>query len=121
MIPRLHERTHAPRDPLAEALARPVSPNEGLTEHTAQLASVLAQLADEQAGPLATVRGFVEHVAYRIASQSGAASVDTVHRLELIARRLHAIQQDLDTTAAHLVQRRAATPSAVQRPIHRVL
>ncbi|MFI5796206.1 hypothetical protein [Streptomyces sp. NPDC051677] len=34
MIPRLHERTHKPRDPLAEALGRPVSPNEGLTEYT---------------------------------------------------------------------------------------
>lgn len=34
MIPRLHERTHRPHDPLEEALGRPVSPNEGLTEHT---------------------------------------------------------------------------------------
>ncbi|WP_308314217.1 hypothetical protein [Streptomyces sp. GbtcB7] len=34
MIPRLHERTHTPHGPLAEALGRPVSPNEGLTEHT---------------------------------------------------------------------------------------
>ncbi|MFI7406545.1 hypothetical protein ACIBW9_39800 [Streptomyces sp. NPDC049541] len=34
MIPRLHARTHSPRDPLAEALGRPLSPNEGLTEYT---------------------------------------------------------------------------------------
>lgn len=34
MIPRLHERTHTPHDPLAEALGRPLSPNEGLTEYT---------------------------------------------------------------------------------------
>ncbi|MET8590422.1 relaxase/mobilization nuclease [Streptomyces sp. NPDC005078] len=248
MIPRLHERTHTPHDPLAEALGRPVSPNEGLTKYTVvahwpgldyftlddeqktwtsvqwaehledpyqdhpfaaspgrrpaggieisgkehgcrwiavpaqpgrldlianlihldgawhapptdilrrladearrieqdlhlipvrsgptarpasrtaptasdQLASVLTQLADEQAGTLATVRGLVEHTAHRIARQPGAASTDTAHRLELIARRLHAIQQDLDTTAAHMVQpRTVAAPPAVRHTAHR--
>ncbi|MDT0438704.1 hypothetical protein ABZ439_15345 [Streptomyces sp. NPDC005840] len=34
MIPRLHARAHSPREPLAEALGRPLSPNEGPTEHT---------------------------------------------------------------------------------------
>ncbi|MDV9194403.1 relaxase/mobilization nuclease [Streptomyces sp. Wh19] len=34
MIPRLHIRAHTPRAPLAEALGRPVSPDEGLTDHT---------------------------------------------------------------------------------------
>ncbi|WP_433549114.1 relaxase/mobilization nuclease [Streptomyces sp. CA-294286] len=34
MIPRLHSRTHAPRAPLSKALGRPVSTDEGLTEHT---------------------------------------------------------------------------------------
>ncbi|MFE5162953.1 relaxase/mobilization nuclease [Streptomyces sp. NPDC056697] len=86
----------------------------------AQLAGVLTQLADEQAGPLATVRGLVEHTAHRIARQPGAAGSDTAHRLELIARRLHAIQQDLDTTAAHLVQPRvAAVPPAARHTAHR--
>ncbi|MFE1027658.1 relaxase/mobilization nuclease [Streptomyces sp. NPDC058818] len=89
---------------------------------SAHLAGVLTQLADEQAGPLATVRGLVEHTAYRIARQPGAAGTDTAHRLELIARRLHAIQQDLDATAAHLVQPRvAAAPAAAQRTAHRSL
>ncbi|MGW3937394.1 relaxase/mobilization nuclease [Streptomyces sp. NBC_00024] len=87
---------------------------------SAQLASVLTQLADEQAGPLATVRGLVEHTAHRIARQPGAVGTDTAHRLELIARRLHAIQQDLDSTAAQLVQPRvAAVPPAVRRTAHR--
>ncbi|MGW9400762.1 hypothetical protein [Streptomyces sp. NPDC055642] len=87
---------------------------------SAQLASVLTQLADEKTGPLATVRGLVEHTAYRIARQPGAASTDTAHRLELIARRLHTIQQDLDTTAAHLAQPRvAATPAAARNTAHR--
>ncbi|MEU6182783.1 relaxase/mobilization nuclease [Streptomyces coeruleorubidus] len=87
---------------------------------SAQFASVLTQLADEQAGPLATVRGLVEHTAHRIARQPGAAGTDTAHRLELIARRLYAIQQDLDTTAAHLVQARvAAAPATARNTAHR--
>ncbi|WP_405814377.1 relaxase/mobilization nuclease [Streptomyces sp. NBC_01390] len=87
---------------------------------SAQLASVLTQLADEQVGPLATVRGLVEHTAHRIARQPGAAGTDTAHRLELIARRLHAIQQDLDSTAAHLVQPSiAAVPPAARYTAHR--
>ncbi|MER6556697.1 relaxase/mobilization nuclease [Streptomyces sp. NPDC001027] len=87
---------------------------------SAQLASVLTQLADEQVGPLATVRGLVEHTAHRIARQPGAVGTETAHRLELIARRLHAIQQDLDSAAAHLVQPRvAAVPPAARRTAHR--
>ncbi|MEU9426487.1 relaxase/mobilization nuclease [Streptomyces sp. NPDC048342] len=87
---------------------------------SAQLASVLTQLADEQTGPLAAVRGLVEHTAHRIARQPGAAGTGTAHRLELIARRLHAIQQDLDSTAAHLVQLRVATaPPAARHTAHR--
>ncbi|MER6331372.1 relaxase/mobilization nuclease [Streptomyces sp. NPDC001034] len=87
---------------------------------SAQLASILTQLADEQAGPLATVRGLVEHTAYRIARQPGAAGTDTAHRLELIAHRLHAIQQDLDTMAARLARpRAAAAPAAPRRTAHR--
>ncbi|CAL9583501.1 hypothetical protein SUDANB106_05094 [Streptomyces sp. enrichment culture] len=34
MIPRVHERAHTPHGPLGQALGRPVSPQEGLTEHT---------------------------------------------------------------------------------------
>ncbi|MBT2527544.1 relaxase/mobilization nuclease [Streptomyces sp. ISL-99] len=87
---------------------------------SAQLASVLTQLADEQAGPLAAVRGLIEHTAHRVARQPGAAGTDTAHRLELLARRLYAIQQDLDGTAAHLVRPRiAATPPTTRRTTHR--
>lgn len=67
-----------------------------------QFATVLAQMADEHEGPLATVRGLVEHTADRVAHQRGAASAETAHHLELIARRLYGIQQDLHTTATHL-------------------
>ncbi|MFD5108951.1 relaxase/mobilization nuclease [Streptomyces cinereoruber] len=89
---------------------------------SSQLASVLAQLADEQAGPLATVRGLVEHTAHRLARLPGTAGVDAAHRLELIAHRLHGIQQELDTTATDLAKPRvaAATPAA-RPPAHRAL
>ncbi|MEN8655298.1 relaxase/mobilization nuclease [Streptomyces sp. 21So2-11] len=84
-----------------------------------QLAPLLAQLADEQSGPLATVRGLVEHTAHRIAHQPGVPGADLAHRLELIARRLHAVQHDLDTTAGHLSAavrpRVAAAPPTVAR------
>ncbi|MGC0400393.1 hypothetical protein RKD27_003037 [Streptomyces sp. SAI-126] len=87
---------------------------------SAQLASVLTQLAEEQAGPLATVRSLVEHAAHRIARQPGAAGTDTAQRLELVARRLHAIQQDLDSAAAHMIQPRvAAVPPAARHTAHR--
>lgn len=88
-----------------------------------QLASILSQLADEQSGPLATVRGLVEHTAHRIARQPGMAGDGTAHRLELIANRLHSVQQDLDTTAAHLSAavrpHVAAAPPAAYRASHR--
>ncbi|MEW2550382.1 relaxase/mobilization nuclease [Streptomyces zhihengii] len=107
--------------PLRAAQSAPPASRPAPTA-SAHLASVLTQLADEQAGPLATVRGLVEHVAHRIDSRRGAASGGSAHRLELIARRLHTIQQDLDATATDLVQPRVAAPSsAVQRPIHRSL
>lgn len=87
---------------------------------SAQLAAVLTQLADEQAGPLAAVRGLVEHTSHRVARQPGAASTGAAHRLELIARRLHAIQQDLDATAAQLVRPPIATvPPTTRRTSHR--
>ncbi|KUO04611.1 hypothetical protein [Streptomyces caeruleatus] len=87
---------------------------------SAQLGRILTQLADEQAGPLATVRGLIEHTAHRIARQPGAAGTGTAHHLELIARRLNAIQQDLDTAAAHMVQPRvAAVAPAARHTVHR--
>ncbi|WP_432012629.1 relaxase/mobilization nuclease [Streptomyces cucumeris] len=102
----------------SEPLSRPAF-RAALTA-SAQLATILTQLSDEQAGPLAAVRGLVEHTSHWIARQPGAASTDMAHRLELIARRLHAVQQDLDTTATRLVQPRAApAPAAVGHNAHR--
>ncbi|MFE4054948.1 relaxase/mobilization nuclease [Streptomyces sp. NPDC059096] len=123
---RIEEDLRLVPSPPAESEARAV-PGAAV-----QLANVLAQLADAQSGPLATVRGLVatarnlvEHTAQRIARQpAGHASPDTAHRLELIARRLHGIQQDLDTTAAGLTPARpaaAAVPPAVRRSARRSL
>ncbi|MEU4486677.1 relaxase/mobilization nuclease [Streptomyces purpurascens] len=100
---------------------KPTTPSVIRTTPTAsaQLASLLTQLADEQTGPLATIRGLVEHTAHRIAGQPGAAGTDTAHGLELIARRLYAIQQDLDATAVLLVQpRAAAAPPGTRHTAH---
>lgn len=69
---------------------------------SAHLAALLSQLSDEKFGPLATTRGFVEHTALRLARQPEAAGLDLANRLEMIARRLHGIQQDLDATV-HLI------------------
>ncbi|MER5443204.1 hypothetical protein [Streptomyces sp. NPDC002790] len=69
---------------------------------TVQLAELLRQLADEDAGPLATVRGLVEHAAHRLDRLPGAHGRDRAHQLELIARRLHGVQHDLDSLASTL-------------------
>ncbi|OIJ91623.1 relaxase/mobilization nuclease [Streptomyces colonosanans] len=83
---------------------------------SAQLTDILAQLADERSGPLATVRGLIEHTAHRAALQPGTGP-DTAHRLELIARRLHSIQHDLDTTATRLTtQPHLPTAAAAPAP-----
>ncbi|WP_307169458.1 hypothetical protein [Streptomyces sp. B3I7] len=90
--PRFTERSTEP--------ANGASP--GTTDATTHLAGLLRQLADENTGPLATVRGLVEHAAHRLDRLPHAYGPDAGHQLELIARRLHGIQQDLDATAAAL-------------------
>ncbi|MGW3009597.1 hypothetical protein ACWC9R_12275 [Streptomyces sp. NPDC001219] len=70
---------------------------------TAQLAGLLRQLAAERTGPLSTVRGLVEQAAHRLDHLPGADGPASAHQLELIARRLYGIQQDLDATAAGLL------------------
>ncbi|WP_435863222.1 relaxase/mobilization nuclease [Streptomyces prunicolor] len=67
-----------------------------------QLAMLLTQLADEQVGPLATVRGLIENSAHRLACQASPLDADNSHRLELIAGRLRSVQEDLDTMAGRL-------------------
>ncbi|MER6566966.1 relaxase/mobilization nuclease [Streptomyces sp. NPDC001093] len=85
---------------------------------SAQLATVLAHLADEQSGPLAAVRGLIEHTAHR-ASLLPCTGPDTAHQLELIARRLYGIQQDLDDAVARLTSRSKRSPAAPVVPAPR--
>lgn len=83
---------------------------------TAQLAGLLRQLADERTGPLSTVRGLVEHAAYRLDRLPAAHGPDSAHQLELIARRLHGVQRDLDSLAAALPATGQASPARPTPP-----
>ncbi len=80
-----------------------------------QFAALLVQLADEKTGPLAAVRGLVEHTAQRITRESSASGAGMAHRLELITCRIHALQHDLDTTAQEMTQPR---PTAAPATAH---
>ncbi|MFF4714437.1 relaxase/mobilization nuclease [Streptomyces eurythermus] len=93
-------------------------PVASIPDTSTQLAGVLAQVADERSGPLAAVRGLVEHTAHRAALQPGAGP-DIGHRLELIAHRLHRIQQDLDATASRLTARPGRGPAVPVVPAAR--
>ncbi|WP_328939239.1 relaxase/mobilization nuclease [Streptomyces tauricus] len=87
----------------------------------ARLAGVLL-LANENSGPLSTLRSLVGHTAHLMIRRPGAAGADPVHSQEVIARRLHGIGQDLDSIAVHLLQPRiAATPTAARHTAHRSL
>lgn len=105
---------------LTPSRATPASRPAARTAPTAsaQLAAVLTQLADEHVGPLAAVRGLIEHTAHRTAHQPGAAG--TAHSLLLLARRVYAVQEDLHRAAAGLAQSPVAVePPAARRSAHR--
>ncbi|MFD3907488.1 hypothetical protein HXS80_06175 [Streptomyces sp. CB04723] len=99
-------------DSAARFAARYATPQANVSDAASQLAGLLGQLADEDTGPLSTVRGLVEHAAHRIGRLPHAHAHGSAHQLELIARRLHGIQQDLDATAAAL----PTAPAAPARP-----
>ncbi|WP_371665743.1 hypothetical protein OG306_29445 [Streptomyces sp. NBC_01241] len=102
-------RTGGPDPDSAARFARRATPQADAADATTQLAELLGQLADENTGPLSIVRGLVEHAAHRLGRLPQAQSQGSAHQLELIAHRLHGIQQDLDATAA-------ALPTAPARP-----
>ncbi|MFE7272442.1 hypothetical protein [Streptomyces sp. NPDC057623] len=74
----------------------------GSAETASQLAALLRQLADERTGPLATVRGLIEHAAHRLEGLPDVYGPDSAHQLEMVARRLYGIQQSLESMAAAL-------------------
>ncbi|WP_097921926.1 hypothetical protein [Streptomyces sp. wa1063] len=104
--------TGGPDPDSAARFARRATPLADVADATTQLAELLGQLADENTGPLSTVRGLVEHAAHRLGRLPHAQAQGSAHQLELIARRLHGIQQDLDATVAAL----PTAPAAPSRP-----
>ncbi|WP_330347808.1 hypothetical protein [Streptomyces sp. NBC_00582] len=89
---------HAPPAPHTTAAAHPAAAPTAVGA-AAQLAQLLHQLADEATGPLATVRGLVEHAAHRLGALPDAYGPVSEHQLDWIARRLLSIQQDLGAVA----------------------
>ncbi|MER5782640.1 relaxase/mobilization nuclease [Streptomyces mobaraensis] len=65
-------------------------------------AELLRRLAEESGGPLAAVRRQVEQAAYRVAGLPDGQGGDAGRRLEWVARRLYALQEDLNETAVGL-------------------
>ncbi|MFD3522237.1 relaxase/mobilization nuclease [Streptomyces sp. NPDC058653] len=90
-------------------------PNSGQAVPTpaTQSAAVLAKLADEPSGPLAAARQLIEHTAHRLDAVPGSSTAEVAHRLEWAARRLFALQQDIDHTATALRQPPADRTRAV--------
>ncbi|MFD9841046.1 hypothetical protein [[Kitasatospora] papulosa] len=105
-------RTGGPDLDSAARFARRATPLADVADGATQLAGLLGQLADENTGPLSTVRGLVEHAAHRLGRLPHVQAQASAHHLELIARRLHGIQQDLDATVAAL----PTSPAAPARP-----
>lgn len=75
---------------------------------TAQLSRLLNGLAEENTSVLAAVRGLVEHAAHHLDDLPHAYGPATAHQLELIARRLHGIEEDLRGVAHALTSPPAA-------------
>ncbi|MEU7401331.1 hypothetical protein [Streptomyces sp. NPDC044948] len=111
-------RTGGPDPDSAARFARRATPQANVADAATQLAGLLGQLADENTGPLSTVRGLVEHAAHRLGRLPHAHAQGNGHQLELIARRLHGIQQDLDATVAALPTA-PATPARPTPPPYR--
>ncbi|MEV7196892.1 hypothetical protein AB0N81_34585 [Streptomyces sp. NPDC093510] len=86
----------------------------------AQLATLMCQLADETNGPIASVRGLVEQAAHRLEELPHSYGPAAGHRLELIARRLYGIQQDLKAATADLpgANERATRPTRMPAAPH---
>ncbi|AJC55070.1 hypothetical protein [Streptomyces sp. 769] len=121
--PTLH-RTYTAHRPARHTELPAPSAAQSPASVTAQLADLMRQLADEKEGPLTSVRGLVEQAAHRLNDLPHAYGLAAGHHLELIARRLHGIQQDLEATAADLpgAKPRApvtSPPAAAPQPSHR--
>ncbi|MCC3778736.1 hypothetical protein [Streptomyces sp. UNOB3_S3] len=80
-------------------------------------ATLLHRLTEESSGPLANVRRLVEQAAYQVAGLPDGQGGDTGRRLEWVARRLYAVQEDLQATASGLGQSAQRQPVASPVPV----
>ncbi|MGW2597179.1 hypothetical protein [Streptomyces klenkii] len=78
--------------------------------------TLLHRLAEEGNGPLANIRRLVEQAAFHVADLPDGRGNEAGRRLEWAARRLFALQQDLQATAAGLGRAARRTPAASQVP-----
>lgn len=67
----------------------------GQAEENTEVSRLLRTLADESMGPLAGVRHLVERAAQHLDALPQPCGAANGHHLEWIARRVHAIQEDL--------------------------
>ncbi|MFJ9621735.1 relaxase/mobilization nuclease [Streptomyces sp. NPDC101181] len=89
-----------------DGTAQPNSAQAVMPTSSARFATILAQLADEASGPLAATRRIIEQTAHHVGCRPGTENLGTARWLELIARRLHHIEEDLNATVTPV--RRAA-------------
>ncbi|WP_053800724.1 hypothetical protein [Streptomyces rimosus] len=88
----------------------------GLTTDLQQLARRITNLVDEQHGMLAPVRRCVEHTAHQAEGHPDAWLREAGHRLEWAARRLHALQQDLEAATGVLATGASPDSGTPARP-----
>lgn len=91
-------------------------PSGSALDQRDQLADMIVEFVEEQIAPVAAARELVEHTLQQIALRPGPESAEKALRLELIAQRLHHIQQDLASTAARGRPRAVPAPAAARHP-----
>ncbi|MGQ4383564.1 hypothetical protein [Streptomyces sp. SAS_270] len=99
-----------PQQPVQQARFAGRRLEVGTADAASQFGVLLRQLAAERTGPLATVRGLIEHTAHRLDDLPDAYGPDIAHQLEMVARRLYGIQASLESLAA-------ALPAPAQAPL----
>ncbi|MFI0743015.1 relaxase/mobilization nuclease [Streptomyces sp. NPDC021100] len=103
---------------LRTAGSRPIAPSdaESAVAGAAQAACV-HRLAGESDGPLAAVRRQLEQAAYLLAGLPDGQGGDASRRLEWAARRLYALQEDLQETATVLGRGIQHLPPTATTPV----
>ncbi|WP_157878925.1 hypothetical protein [Streptomyces sp. CT34] len=109
-------RAHTDASPFQlPKLPKPTAP-QSPPSVAAHIATTMCALANEDKGPIAGVRALVEQAARRLEELPHAYGPDAAQHLEWIARRLHGVQQDLETVAAALPGANERAALATRRP-----